>query len=134
MISDNGSILHIASAGAITAGAVSLTAFNPGQSVGASGQNILTNTPQLERVDRGNLYVADSATLDSLTFRVLGVTTLAGGATPAYVLDNAAAAHPLVFNVTGDTANNVLDVNSIVVSRTDAPVSLSVSAVEAPWG
>ena len=122
--SDSGSILHIPSGGTITADSVGLTAATAGQSVGAAGQNILVNSPSLVVYTGGNMYVADSATLDSFGLIIGAVGDL--GSTPVYHLDNSAAAAPLAFNVSADLAGNTLDLNSITASRTDAPVSIDV--------
>ncbi len=124
LTSETGSILHIPGNGTITADSVSLSAYTPGASVGAPGENILVNTPSLSVRTGGNLGIADSANIASLSFTIGAVTDL--GTTPVYHLDNSAAPNPLGFNVTGDTVNNVLDINSITVSRTDLPVAITV--------
>ena len=124
LISDTASIAHIPGSGTITANSVSLTAATPGQSVGAVGANILTATPDLAVKTGGNMAVSDAFNIASLSLSIGAVTDL--GTTPVYLLDNSTALHPLAFNVSADTVNNVLDINSISVSRTDAPVSLAV--------
>ncbi len=127
LTSENSAILHIPSGGTITAGSVTLTT-PAGQSVGASGENILVDAPNLTVNTGGSLYVADATTLDSFALNIGSVMDLvnAQSAIPVYHLDNSAAASPMSFDVTADTVNNVLDVNSIVVSRTDAPVDVTV--------
>jgi hypothetical protein len=127
LTSENAAILQIPSGGTITASAVSLST-PAGQSVGVSGNNILVNAPNLTVSTGGNMYVADSATLDSLSFNIGSVMDLGGSVVPVYHLDNSAASNPLAFGVAGDIVNNVLDVNSIVVSRTDAPVNIEIYA------
>jgi mucin-19 len=126
LTADAGSIFHIPSGGTITADNVNLTAQTAGQSVGTAGQYIAVDSPNLSVWTGGNLYVSDSATLDSFSFSIGSVGDL--GSTPTYSLDNSAASAPLTFTASADTFNNVLDINSITTSRTDAPVAINVFA------
>jgi filamentous hemagglutinin family protein len=131
LISDTASILHIPGNGTITAGSVSFL-VPTGQSVGAAGESILIDSPNLTVSTGGNMYVADSADIASLRFNIGSVTDL--GTTPVYQLDNSAAPNPLAFNVTADTTHDILDVNSIVVSRTDAPVQITLYSLGSGFG
>jgi mucin-19 len=130
--SDSGSIFHIPSGGTITADNVSLSTLTAGQSVGTASQSIPVVTPSLGVQTGGNMYVSDPTTLDSFGLTIGAVTDL--GSTPTYSLNNSAASAPLTFNVTADTVNNVLDVNSITTSRTDAPVYISLYSYNSSIG
>ena len=130
--SDSGSIFHIPSGGTITADAVSLSVLTAGQSVGTASQPIPVVTPNLGVQTGGNMYVSDPTTLDRFGLTIGAVTDL--GSTPTYSLDNSAASSPLTLNVTADTTNNVLDVNSITASRTDAPVTINLYSFNSSIG
>jgi filamentous hemagglutinin family protein len=126
LTAQGGSILQIANdTGAVTAGSVTLAASPQGRSIGSTTTAVRVDSPNLTLTSGGNLNVADSADISSYTVNLGAVTDL--GSLPTYALDNSAAPHPLAFGTTVDLAHNAIDITQIAVSRTDAPVSISLS-------
>lgn len=108
------------SGGSITSGRIALDATKTNGSIGASGRAISTDTKHLSLASAGDVYVNNSAVLQSLSLRALHSNSTA---TPSNTYSIVSAATGLTFSVSDSNDSSGLTLTDI---RTGEDLDLSI--------